>query len=58
VQQQQAAAERRARAEGQQAAELEAKQAEYARSLEKCARKLAANGVTPEVRVPGLGLPC
>jgi hypothetical protein len=49
VEQQQAAAERRARAEGQQVAELEAKQAEYARSLDKCARKLAANGVAPEV---------
>lgn len=50
VQQQQHSAERRARAEGQQVAELEAKQQEYARSLEKCARKLAANGATQEVR--------
>ena len=50
VQQQQQSAERRARAEGQQVAELEAKQQEYARSLDKCARKLAANGATPEVR--------
>jgi hypothetical protein len=49
VQHQQHAAERRARAEGQQVAELEAKQQEYGKTLEKCARKLAANGAVPEV---------
>ncbi|GBF90420.1 hypothetical protein Rsub_03416 [Raphidocelis subcapitata] len=49
VQQQQAGAERRSRAEEQQVGELEAKQAEYVRTLDKCARKLAANGVTPEI---------
>lgn len=50
VQHQQQAAERRARSEAQQVTELGVKQQEYARSLDKCARKLAANGVTPEVR--------
>ncbi|KIY97504.1 hypothetical protein MNEG_10459 [Monoraphidium neglectum] len=49
VQHQQHAAERRARAEGQQVAELEAKQQEYGKTLEKCARKLAANGAVPEI---------
>ncbi|KAI8468054.1 MAG: hypothetical protein J3K34DRAFT_22154 [Monoraphidium minutum] len=47
--QQQAAAARRGRAEAAQVAELDAKRQEYARTLDKCARKLAANGAAPEI---------